>query len=152
MRADVVVGHRVIRGHLFVETEAKQRLPHTRDFSLQEVMRAVARDPEIFVWCSLHGIAVEHEWRRQRESSKANVGDEACVVYGDEQQLVRAWQAAAGGQVPYDARGEPLHGKAQAREHVAKQQILFEAVAAAPLIDELREYRCRIQRDFAAEP
>ena len=103
--------------------------------------RAVAADP---IFQKALAISPGLEWQRLEEPvAEADVHDPRPIERDDQHQVIAECRVSTRGAV-HSAR-HVAHVEAHRREHTPKRAVHLVTPAAAPLVHELREHRCRIE-------
>jgi hypothetical protein len=89
----------------------------------------------------------EAQRRSEREATKPNICDVGLCIEIDAQKHMGAWPDRAIGDIPQCPGSEARHMEAEFPQHVTEEQVVFEAVAAAPGVNELALERGQVELD-----
>src|SRR5262249_49117818 len=130
---------------LLLEVEAIERLALLAKLRLHQVAIASGDDVEGLMRRRLHTVGHQHERSGQGQATKAHIGKINLPVKLDPQQHMPTRCDALTRHIPAPPRRQPRYLKAQGTQDGEQEQILLEAVATSPALDEIVLERGEIQ-------
>jgi hypothetical protein len=136
---------------LRLEVEAVERAPDAAGEGLHAQVGVGADEPERLVRGLLFLAGLEQQRRGQGQDAEADIGEPLPSLGLDAQQHVGERRERVVGMVPKHAGGKRRDLEAERFQRVHEEEVVLEAVAAAPAADELLLQGGDIERDRPAE-